>query len=364
MTMPLPVKPITLLAVILGYFLLAKVSTYCYAPDEKLCIYLFASGAGLAAILKGGYRFAPAIFIPALVLALWQGHSLSIAVLIALSSTLSACLGAKLLCSYSIFSLSLSHLSDFLSLIILGGVVAGIPDALVNTGIFYFYHQVDSKHTVLIGLHWWLGHILGIIIIAPMLLVWSGAAHDNRRSIRVIETTLVIVLSTVAGLSVFLHWFGDASSYLLFLLVSWAAVRSGSRVTTLVLTILCLQGLTSLTERTVGLPQHYNDSVELDFLFLMLALSLVGMALSCYITQLQQAMRELAEKGLFLKTLLNTMPDKVWVKSPDGVYLHCNARFEALYGAKEEAILGKTDFDFVTPELANFFRRNDLNAIV
>ncbi|KJV06797.1 hypothetical protein VZ94_08945 [Methylocucumis oryzae] len=355
MTMPLPVKPITLLAVILGYFLLAKVSIYCFAPDEKLCIYLFASGAGLAAILKGGYRFAPAIFIPALVLALWQGHSVSVAALIALSSTLSACLGARLLCSCPRFSLSLSHLSEFLRLIVLGGVVAGIPDALVNTGIFYFYHSVDSKHIALIGLHWWLGHILGIIIITPMLLVWSGSGHDNRHSARIIETGLVIVLSILAGLSVFLHWFGDASSYLLFLLVSWAAVRSGSRVTTLVLTILCLQGLVSLTERNVWLPEHYNDWVELDFLFLMLALSLVGMALSCYITQLQQAMRELAEQGLFLKTLLNTMPDKVWVKSPDGVYLHCNARFEALYGAKEEAILGKTDFDFVTPELANFF---------
>jgi diguanylate cyclase (GGDEF)-like protein/PAS domain S-box-containing protein len=72
------------------------------------------------------------------------------------------------------------------------------------------------------------------------------------------------------------------------------------------------------------------------------------------------------ERGLqrkLMSSLVATIPDLIWVKDPDGVYLACNPRFERLYGAKAEAIVGKNDADFVGPELAAFFRQNDLAAI-
>jgi two-component system, sensor histidine kinase and response regulator len=67
------------------------------------------------------------------------------------------------------------------------------------------------------------------------------------------------------------------------------------------------------------------------------------------------------ERG-FLKTLVKTIPDFVWLKDEQGKYLICNPQFERLYGAKEEDILGRTDYDFVDKELADFFRANDLAA--
>ena len=78
--------------------------------------------------------------------------------------------------------------------------------------------------------------------------------------------------------------------------------------------------------------------------------------------------RKAAEAALrasqrFLHTVLDTIPDLVWLKDPDGVYLACNSRFQALFGASEAAILGRTDRDFVDPELADRFRANDLAAI-
>ena len=65
----------------------------------------------------------------------------------------------------------------------------------------------------------------------------------------------------------------------------------------------------------------------------------------------------------FLKTLVQTIPDLIWLKDPDGVYLSCNRQFEALYGAPEAEIVGRTDTDFVDAELAAFFRANDLAAM-
>jgi len=64
-----------------------------------------------------------------------------------------------------------------------------------------------------------------------------------------------------------------------------------------------------------------------------------------------------------LRTLIETIPDLVWLKDPDGVYLSCNHKFERLYGASENDIVGKTDYDFVDEQLADFFRRHDKAAM-
>ena len=60
-----------------------------------------------------------------------------------------------------------------------------------------------------------------------------------------------------------------------------------------------------------------------------------------------------------LQTLVRTIVDPIWLKDANGVYLFCNSAFERLYGAREADILGKTDYDFVDRETADFFRAND-----
>jgi len=79
--------------------------------------------------------------------------------------------------------------------------------------------------------------------------------------------------------------------------------------------------------------------------------------------ELETAKNKAEENQNKLRTVINTIPDLVWLKDINGVYLQCNKRFEDLYGAKEEDIIGKTDYDFVDTELADFFRANDKLAI-
>ncbi len=64
-----------------------------------------------------------------------------------------------------------------------------------------------------------------------------------------------------------------------------------------------------------------------------------------------------------LRTLIEMIPDLIWLKDPDGVYISCNAKFERFFGAKETDIVGKTDYDFVDKELADFFRKKDKEAM-
>ncbi len=60
-----------------------------------------------------------------------------------------------------------------------------------------------------------------------------------------------------------------------------------------------------------------------------------------------------------LRALIKAIPDLIWLKNKEGVYLSCNAMFERYIGAKEADIIGKTDYDFVSKELADLFQKYD-----
>lgn len=89
---------------------------------------------------------------------------------------------------------------------------------------------------------------------------------------------------------------------------------------------------------------------------------LVGLA--TYLSHLSLANLQLSESRGQMETLLNTLPDPVWLKDRDGVYLSCNRAFERLAGTTTAAVVGRTDYDFWPAELAESFRRQDQKALV
>lgn len=80
-------------------------------------------------------------------------------------------------------------------------------------------------------------------------------------------------------------------------------------------------------------------------------------------TLVQKRTSEILATKSHLRMLLNTIPDLIWLKDRDGVYLFCNPMFEHFFGAKEEEIVGKTDYDFIDKDLADFFREKDRLAL-
>ncbi|MGE4560781.1 MAG: PAS domain S-box protein, partial [Desulfobulbus sp.] len=81
------------------------------------------------------------------------------------------------------------------------------------------------------------------------------------------------------------------------------------------------------------------------------------------ITQRKQAEEALRQERTKFQTVFHSIPDLVWLKDPEGSYLACNRTFEIFFGASQTAILGKSDYDFVDRDLADFFRTNDRLAV-
>ena len=62
-------------------------------------------------------------------------------------------------------------------------------------------------------------------------------------------------------------------------------------------------------------------------------------------------------------TIMHALSDPIWLKDVDGVFISCNPMMERLYGASAAQIIGKTDYDFVSRDLADSFREHDCMAI-
>jgi PAS domain S-box-containing protein len=92
-------------------------------------------------------------------------------------------------------------------------------------------------------------------------------------------------------------------------------------------------------------------------------ISLSNLVLEREIQERQKAEVLKKETATMLQALIRAIPDLVWLKDKQGVYLFCNSRFESFFGAKETDIVGKTDYDFLKTDLADFFRKHDNSVI-
>lgn len=88
-----------------------------------------------------------------------------------------------------------------------------------------------------------------------------------------------------------------------------------------------------------------------------------AMAIFVDVTERLAAEQALQASKAQLQTLLDTIPDQIWLKDAHGVFLSCNPAFERIFGVPEGAIIGKTDHDFLPKEQADFFRQQDQAAV-
>lgn len=78
--------------------------------------------------------------------------------------------------------------------------------------------------------------------------------------------------------------------------------------------------------------------------------------------------RRLAEEKLraseaMFRTLVESLPQRIFVKDGNLVYLSCNEHYARELGVAKEVIAGKTDFDLLAPEIGEKYRQDDLHVL-
>ena len=129
------------------------------------------------------------------------------------------------------------------------------------------------------------------------------------------------------------------------------------------------QPIISSQNEVLGTFAIYNNVVKAPNTFMLNLIetyaNVVAKAIekNRYSEIIQKNTKELEEKTLLLENILNTIPDIVWLKDKNGIYLRCNSEFEKFVNKKESEIIGKTDYDFVDKETADQFIINDKIAM-
>jgi two-component system sensor histidine kinase/response regulator len=82
------------------------------------------------------------------------------------------------------------------------------------------------------------------------------------------------------------------------------------------------------------------------------------------ITERKRAEYELAQlKEKQYRTLIENLPQKVFLKDINSVYISCNENYASNLKIEPKEIVGKTDYDFYPKELADKYRADDLRII-
>ena len=293
------------------YAVLAKLVLTFYSSNGLVTVFWPGAGVALAALLLGGRKFWAGIYVGSLAGLLWAGESLGVAALISLGSVLEPLLGAWLLSPKRDFDVSLRSTGDFFRLCFLAGALSPGICALTGVGTLLFAEHIAADKFLHEFAHWWIGDTLGIVIVAPLIMVWRRLP---RRPWNTPEVFFLFGLSFLIGQIIFLDWFHGAFSsyrdgYWLYLVVSWAAVRLGRHGVLLVILMSTLQALAGAAH---GQGYFGNDlaMTELtNFWSFTIILATVGMSLAIAFSERQRMTAQVRTSESRYASLFKNMPD-------------------------------------------------------
>jgi signal transduction histidine kinase len=208
------------------------------------------TGIALAAILLGGRRLWPGIFIGALVANVLTGAPTLAAAGIATGNTLEAVVGAFALKRVTRFRPALDGLRAVIALIVMAAMLSTMISATIGVTSLHLSGLVPTQKLGDTWLTWWVGDAIGALLVAPVILVWASGRRSPLSPSRLVEAAVLALGVIVASFVVFIAPITPdggplGKAYVFFPLLMWAAIRFGQRgavTATLVVSALAVAG--------------------------------------------------------------------------------------------------------------------------
>ncbi|MFC2028918.1 MASE1 domain-containing protein [Chloroflexota bacterium] len=352
---------ILLLAVI--YHLAARVGLKMAYVQANTSPVWPPTGIGLAALLIFGIKLWPGISLGVFIGSLLTGAPADLAFGITIGNTLEVVTAAFILVKYLGFHNRLERIQDVVGLVFVSVVctsisasIGGITLMLTGNGVWQSFWAIWFT--------WWIGNLLGALVVAPALLTWIPFERIKLNKKRIVEVGILM------SMMVFITWFVFSSQppsgifhqamiYVIFPFVIWAALRFDQRGATTAIFIVSGIAIWGTSQGWGPFSfESKNDSLVLLQTF-MAVVALTALILAAATSErrkatnsLQQRVEDLATLNDSSRTFLDNFTissifniicnlavtnlglDVAWIETPD----ETNSSHETVYGLPHSMI--------------------------
>lgn len=313
------------------------------------------TGISLASVLLGGYALLPGVALGAFLTVATTAVPLWVAFAVSVGNTLEAFLGAFLLRHVAQFDISLQRLRDVWNLFLWAALLSTVASATIGVGSLCAAGAVSWTQFPKVWLIWWLGNVMGNLLVAPLLLVWSRS--PCWRLSQLLEFVMMLVTTCAVTIIAFGGWIPPTHVepyplvFVVFPLLIWAALRFEQYGTTAA-NFVSAGFSVWMTVSGSGpfAPFGLQGSIELLWVF-MAVTTLPALLLAASVSERRHAEEALQHAYSQIYQIINNAPGvAIQGYDSEGRVLFWNKASEDLYGFTEQQAVGKRLGQFLLSE--------------
>jgi signal transduction histidine kinase len=244
------------------------------------------TGIALAALILFGVRLWPAIALGAFFANVATGAPWYSALCIASGNTLEA-ISAVYLLRRAGFQSSFDRVQDAFKFVVLAGVCSTLVSAVIGVVALWAWGRISGPEITVTFKAWWLGDMVGSLVVAPFLLAWWGPLPRRPSVAQPFELVALVLVAVVICSSIFPglpfpKLFELHDNYFIFPVMLWAATRFGRRgavTSVLLVTALSVWGMT-LGQSTFSGRTLSESLTELQTFIAVLAVTTLLLAVA------------------------------------------------------------------------------------
>lgn len=203
-TRRIPAAEIAAIAALSALYIAAGKLGLAFASINPSSTPLWApAGIALAAFLLFGYRLWPVILVSAFVVNVTTAGSIATSLAIAAGNTLEGIVGAYLVNRFAGGRRVFERAQDIFKFAVLAGMASTMLSATIGVTALAAAGYARWPDYGAIWLTWWLGDASGDLLIAPLIVLWSGRSGAGALRGRALEVLLMAATTMAAAMLIF-----------------------------------------------------------------------------------------------------------------------------------------------------------------
>jgi signal transduction histidine kinase len=278
-------------------------------PPGDVSAIFAPSGIAFVAVFFFGYRVAPGVMLGSLIgnngiyLPDFTAVGFIVATSIGIGAAIETSLGVYFLKRFGNYERPFDQIRSVWVFVVLSAFGSCLVNATIGSSSLVLGGFAPPAIHGNIWLTWWLGDAAGVVIIAPLLIVWRHIPKPSSEGRVVIEATLSFIALMCVGITSF--YFGLPVEYLLIPILVFIVLRLGLHGATL--SVFLIAGF-AIWGTANGKGAFAFDNMNDSFLLLQAFISTVmftALALSAEDKERQKATYEVAETNRTLEKRVN-----------------------------------------------------------